>query len=215
MKKFVIGDIHGHNTELVKVLTASNFNKDTDTLICLGDVCDRGIEVLESIKTLSEIKNLIFILGNHDLWTMEYINGEISIQDEAFWLKQGGNMTKYSIANDKPFVLEFLKKAKQYHIDNHRLFIHAGILPNSKVEDNDPNMLLWDRNMVLAAKLAGTLEDNVIVYYDELFCGHTITQIYDSSVPLHLSNVWMMDTGVAYGGKLSIMDIDTKQIWQE
>jgi serine/threonine protein phosphatase 1 len=33
-------------------------------------------------------------------------------------------------------------------------------------------------------------------------------------VPMKRCNVWNLDTGAGYHGKLSIMDIDTKQYWQ-
>ena len=34
------------------------------------------------------------------------------------------------------------------------------------------------------------------------------------SVPMNRCNVWNMDTGCGWNGRLSIMDIDTKEVWQ-
>lgn len=222
MNKFVIGDIHGHHAELLDVLTVSEIDSDNDMLICLGDVCDRGPKVLECIQTLSKFKNLIYILGNHDQWTLMYLNGEFnpasnsrsSFQEYHSWLSQGGQKTINSIMNDKEFVLNFLGKSKKYFVDNYKLFVHGGIFPDTKAENNPDYMLLWDRNMVSSARYAGTFEDKIVTHYDEVFCGHTPTQAYNSTLPLKLSNVWMMDTGMAYNGKISIMNVDSKVFWQ-
>ena len=32
--------------------------------------------------------------------------------------------------------------------------------------------------------------------------------------PMHAANVWNLDTGAGHDGKLTIMDVDTKQFWQ-
>ena len=50
--------------------------------------------------------------------------------------------------------------------------------------------------------------------YEDIFVGHTPTQAFDSEVPLHLGNIWLMDTGAGWTGKLSIMDVETKEFWQ-
>ena len=50
--------------------------------------------------------------------------------------------------------------------------------------------------------------------YDEIFIGHTPTTNYDTDAPMHKCNVWNVDTGAAFQGKVSMMDIDTKEFWQ-
>jgi serine/threonine protein phosphatase 1 len=49
--------------------------------------------------------------------------------------------------------------------------------------------------------------------YKEVFVGHTTTTRI-SDIPFEKNNVWFMDTGGGFEGKLSIMDIDTHQFWQ-
>ena len=34
------------------------------------------------------------------------------------------------------------------------------------------------------------------------------------TVPMNRCNVWNLDTGAGYRGKLTIMDIDSKEYWQ-
>jgi hypothetical protein len=35
-----------------------------------------------------------------------------------------------------------------------------------------------------------------------------------STVPVNFANVWNIDTGAAFKGPLSIIDADTKEVWQ-
>ncbi len=70
MKRYVIGDIHGRYKALKEVLKKSNFNYDTDKLIVLGDVVDGGVNTYEVVEELLKIKNLIYILGNHDVFLL-------------------------------------------------------------------------------------------------------------------------------------------------
>ena len=46
------------------------------------------------------------------------------------------------------------------------------------------------------------------------YIGHTPTLYYNVDVPMQGCNVWNIDTGAAFTGRLSIMDIDTKQFCQ-
>jgi serine/threonine protein phosphatase 1 len=50
--------------------------------------------------------------------------------------------------------------------------------------------------------------------FNEIYIGHTPTLFYDQDFPMNGANVWNIDTGAAFKGKLSILDIDTKEYWQ-
>ncbi|MBM3246586.1 MAG: hypothetical protein FJZ13_04585, partial [Candidatus Omnitrophica bacterium] len=38
--------------------------------------------------------------------------------------------------------------------------------------------------------------------------------VYNTLQPIHVCNVWNIDTGAGWSGKLTIMDVDTKEYWQ-
>ena len=65
-RTFVLGDLHGNIKALKQVLKTSSFKYNKDELIVLGDVCDGWAYVNECIDELLKIKNLKFIMGNHD-----------------------------------------------------------------------------------------------------------------------------------------------------
>jgi serine/threonine protein phosphatase 1 len=50
--------------------------------------------------------------------------------------------------------------------------------------------------------------------FSEIYIGHTPTIFYGETEPMNAENMWNIDTGAAFTGKLSIMDINTKQFWQ-
>ena len=86
-KSFVIGDIHGAYRAVEQCFERSNFDMDEDLLICLGDVCDGWPDVYEVFKILLKIKNLEYIIGNHDYWALQWMNTGYS---KDIWLNQGG-----------------------------------------------------------------------------------------------------------------------------
>jgi serine/threonine protein phosphatase 1 len=208
-RTFVIGDIHGAHRALLQCLERSAFNNETDHLICLGDVCDGWPETQEAIDELLKIKNLVYLLGNHDFWTLEWMRGGIA---EDIWLSQGGTATIKSYPNGIPSRhIEFLEKAHPYFILNKKLFVHAGINPRIPVEGQSLQTLLWDRNLartVLHLQEKG-LEEN-LSGYEEIYIGHTPV------LPpiVHACEVWLVDTGAGWDGVLSMMNIDTKELFQ-
>ena len=50
--------------------------------------------------------------------------------------------------------------------------------------------------------------------FSEIYIGHTPVTRIGHTKPVNVANVWNVDTGAAFKGPLTIMDIDTKEIWQ-
>jgi serine/threonine protein phosphatase 1 len=50
--------------------------------------------------------------------------------------------------------------------------------------------------------------------FKEIYIGHTPTTNYGVDTPIQAVNVFDVDTGAAFNGKLSIVDVDTKEYWQ-
>lgn len=59
-------------------------------------------------------------------------------------------------------------------------------------------------------------EASKVSSYKEVYLGHTPTISFDEkqTLPLPMGNVILMDTGAAFTGQLSVMDRDTKKVWQ-
>lgn len=218
-----MGDIHGRHKALKEVLKKSNFDYKKDKLIVLGDVADGGYNTYEVVEELLKIKNLIYIIGNHDEWFMNHIKSGWA---EEIWLQQGGSDTLRSYGasvitakrhwEDSRIDTtnlkipkthqEFFNKGKYYHIEDKMLFVHGGFRPEVGVGGETKQILLWDRDLIKYAR-AG----NFIKPYDWVFVGHTTTQTYGLTQPIRYRNLFMLDCGAGWSGKLCIMDIDTKR----
>lgn len=218
MKKFAIGDIHGNFKAFKQCLERSSFDFENDELICLGDMTDGYPEVKECFDLFLTIKNRSYILGNHDFWSLEWATKGIK---DDIWVSQGGASTIKSY--EGKMVEEHLKVLKEAHLclevvtdSAKRLFVHGGIDPNQKnLAKQDPDTCLWDRRLFENAKKSHCSKpDYKYAGYDEIFIGHTTTQRYGSSVPLHYCNIWNLDTGAGWFGRLTIMNIETKEFFQ-
>lgn len=204
---FVIGDIHGALRALRQCLERSHFDYENDQLICLGDVSDGWPETKASVEELRKIKNLTYILGNHDTWTLDWM---ISGRVEPVWYDQGGKATIESYREGVPAShIEFFRNALPYYLRDNKLFVHAGIDPWRPLEEQDEETFLWDRALAsLALRQQDLTGEKKISTFDEIYIGHT--PIPERS-PIQSLGVWLMDTGAGWSGVLSMMNIDTKE----
>lgn len=207
MRTFVLGDIHGAFKALKQVLARSSFDYQNDRLICLGDVVDGWPQTKEAIDELLKIENLIYLMGNHDIWARQWMETR---EGEEIWLDQGGRATCDSYKAGVPANhVSFFRSAYDYFVEDNKLFVHAGILPGLKAEECSPEILCWDRSLVrMAMDLEKKNTPRQLTPYDEVYVGHTPI---GSPHPVKYCEVWMVDTGAAWSGVLSIMNIETKE----
>ena len=176
-------------------------------------MCDGWPEVYEATDELLKVKNLVFIIGNHDDWALTWAK---TGQVPEIWLAQGGKATIESYSRSFPSDhIRLLSQAKEYHIEKNKLFVHGGIKPFVEPCEQDKSIFIWNRELVNLALKKKTLNDeNQITRFTEVYVGHTPTINYESDKPVHACEVWLMDTGAGWHGKLSMMNIDTKEIFQ-
>ena len=226
MSTYVIGDIHGGLKALIQLLNKMEI-KDEDLLVFLGDYVDgwsESAQVIQFIKELSDKINCVFIKGNHDAWCEEWLKSDYV---NPTWYMHGGKETMESYAGfSKEHKLEhheFFKSMPLYHIDTEsRLFIHAGFTSMHGVEKEPVketfcyDRTLWEMALSLDKSISkdSELYPNRLKHYSEIFIGHTPTINFNSFEPMHAANVWNIDTGAAFFGKLSGMNIDTKEYFQ-
>ena len=229
MRKFVLGDIHGGLKAIHQVLERANVTKN-DTLIFLGDFVDGWSEspaVLDFLIALQKKQSCIFIRGNHDELLLDWLLGNNENIDEKLWFQHGGEATVKSYQNidaeTKEKHIDFLKSLQDYYLDDeNRLFIHAGFTNMKGVEHEFFKPLFyWDRTLwETALAIDNQLSKDAITYplrlkiYNEIFIGHTPVTKIDETIPVNKACVWNVDTGAAFKGKLTIMDVDTKEFWQ-
>jgi serine/threonine protein phosphatase 1 len=244
MKTWVMGDIHGRHKALLECLKKSNFDYEKDTLILLGDIVDGGYNTYLCVEELLKIKNVIFVRGNHDKFFIDFMNngyskglwihqgGKNTLNSYGYNVKclQTNYYDKYEedcFINDKGNIpvthQHFFNTSKFYHIQDDMLFVHGGFNDKYDITDksihkddegndvphNTPFVLMWDRDLIHTAitrKIKG---------FKHVFVGHTTTQFFNYiTTPITNHNVTMLDTGAGWDGRLTIMDIETKEYWQ-
>ena len=111
--------------------------------------------------------------------------------------------------------IEFLENGRLWLEVGNQLFVHAGFNPNIPLDGQATHILAWDRMLIDVAWNLHILDkDCKISKYEEIFIGHTPTQNYNIEGPIHACNIWLLDTGAGWSGRLTIMDIKTKEFWQ-
>jgi serine/threonine protein phosphatase 1 len=229
-RTLVIGDIHGGLKALKQVLERAKVTQE-DKLIFLGDYVDgwsESAQVIAYLIQLNESQECVFVRGNHDVWCYEWL-----LQpnyENGIWEAHGGKETIASYVKTDYLSQEthkgFFKALKNYHIDkDNRLFLHAGFTSMHGVgkEQYESNYYfdrtLWEASLLAekvgTAKLQGTpYASKRLSHYKEIYIGHTPTIRYGEGAPMKAYNLWNIDTGAAFTGRLSVLDIDTKEYWQ-
>lgn len=233
MRTFCMGDTHGNYKGLLQCLERSGFDKEKDTLIQLGDICDGWGETSECVDELLTIKNLIAIRGNHDVWCYDWFKWGLT---PILWTEQGGKATMESYVRTGNIASHSHRKFWENQIDwyiddQNRLFIHAGWAYKEADFPESANYKVnagtiakechWDRSLInnaISTKIF--IEKDVPEYnkkiqkalgeFKEVYIGHTAM----NGEPKNYLNLWNLDTGSGWYGVLTIMNIDTKEYWQ-
>lgn len=227
MKRTIaIGDIHGGLKALIQLLEKIELQQE-DQLIFLGDYVDGWSDSANVISYLIKLKKnhqCTFIRGNHDDLAYHWLKtGEKNEQ----WLEHGGlsSIDAYQniTSSEKEEHLAFFEQMLNYYIDSeNRLFVHAGFtnLKGPEFEYHD-TAFYWDRTLwETALAVDDSIPKNHKFYpkrfllFEEIFIGHTPVTRIGEKEPTNFVNVWNVDTGAAFKGKLSAIDINSKKIWQ-
>lgn len=225
-KTYVVGDLHGGLLGLKQLLERVPVTPE-DTLIFLGDYVDGWSDSAATIDFLIQLKEkqkCIFIRGNHDDLVMQYLLGK-EMSDN--WVKHGGQSSKDGYAQlsdkEKNKHIDFYKNLLDYHIDNsNRMYCHAGFQnQNGPEAEWYKTAFYWDRTLW---EMVCAMDPNIkpgdlhypkrLALYSEIYIGHTPVTKIGATTPVNRANVWNIDTGAAFTGPITIIDVVTKEYWQ-
>ncbi len=211
---YAVGDIHGCLTQLIalhKAIEADLAARPVAAplLVHIGDYVDRGPDtagVVERLRHGPPIAGLptVNLKGNHEQTMIEALAGERAAGTD--WLFHGGKpaLASYGIDPDGPREawraavpeahLAFLNGLTMMHREGGYLFVHAGIRPGIRLEEQAPEDLLRIRQPFLFT------EQNlgaVVVH------GHTPVK-----TPVVRANRIGIDTGAVFGGRLTCLVLE-------
>ncbi len=208
---YVVGDLHGCYSKLIRKLRELNFNFNKDILISVGDLVDRGLENEKCFNLLKE-HWFVAVKGNHeDFCEKGFLNKSIAYSHKAYnnggaWFYKLNEDSQEYISNrfkQLPILLEIAYKNKRFG------FVHADV-PNEdwnelkkeiKLNSSDngrkvEDLCLWSRDVVYKDTIT-------IKNIDNVFLGHTVLDKIKQ-----VGNCTFLDTGAVFGGELSIVNLN-------
>lgn len=217
MTRYATSDIHGNFKALKQVLDKVDFDNEADTLIVVGDVCDGYGYTYEVVERLLKIKNMHFLMGNHDAWFMNNIDTGWA---ERIWTSQGGSETiksykqhGYSYNKIPKTHRDFFNSAKYWLELDQILFVHGGFdYPKvSHPSNDDPQNLIWDRSFLKRCRNRLKVKG-----WKKIFIGHTTTELEGAEPKMmnyyhDAAKIFQIDCGAGYKGRLCLINIDTEK----
>lgn len=222
-----MSDIHGCYREYQKALEKIAFS-DTDLLYIIGDIVDRGPDVVSVLEDVMGRKNVRLLAGNHEYMGLRVL-GKIcqvgglaaalgAMRDDELrgcfnWMYDGGSRTLEQLERGGDGLLRraaaFLAELPLYEEvsagGRDFLLVHAGLepfRPGKPLEDYSPAELLFHR------------ADYSRPYFSDrlTITGHTPTFFSDrgrGGYILHRNNHIAIDCGCVYGYRLGVYCLET------
>lgn len=192
MNYFIVGDIHGCYFTFKQMLD-QHWNRDTEVLIQVGDLVDRGKHAPATVELARSLvanypEQAVILKGNHDFEMTEHFRNPPNYT----WLSQGGTGTIGQYAASERDIQQdsdWLSRLPLFW-QNDVLFVsHAGIAKYAEDPFNEETAdgILWNRSRLMNL---GKLQ----------VVGHTPQEKpgFDAE-----SNAWYIDTGAVYGRYLT------------
>jgi bis(5'-nucleosyl)-tetraphosphatase (symmetrical) len=161
MTDYVVGDIQGCFDSLIALLDQIEFNKEHDTLYCVGDLVNRGPKSLETLEFLHSLgKSAKVVLGNHDLHL-------ISCHYGIRGLKKNDTAQSVLASPKADFYINWLRQQPLIIYNNEKDFVisHAGLYPKWTLKQGlyyseiFCNMLKSNKYLILLEKIYGNKPD--------------------------------------------------------
>jgi serine/threonine protein phosphatase 1 len=154
---YVIADLHGRFDLLQAALDtiAEHARGRPFKIVTLGDYVDRGPQSRQVIGRLMAAQaagmNLICLKGNHEYMmhralTRSWFASASRARCLSWWKHNGGDSTLASYGSEVPSNhLRWMKNLPTIHVDEHRIFVHAGVDPTRTLDEQTDEFLLWHR----------------------------------------------------------------------
>ena len=126
MAVYVIGDVQGCYSSLVRLLEKIQFDQAKDKLWFCGDLVNRGPESLQTLRFVRSLgDSAITVLGNHDLHLL-------AIYHTRQVVSESNSLSEILLSPDCEELIAWLQSQSMIHYDEDLNFVlvHAGIDAN-------------------------------------------------------------------------------------
>lgn len=222
MKTFVMGDSHGAHKAVQQALKEAQYDPTRDKLIVLGDTQDGWSQAPELTEMYMKLETIcedrfIYILGNHDAAFIEWYDG--GCRKHIMYGHGAAVTTHIYLKLNEDWIgshAEWYRRQRHCYLDDqNRFFVHAGWDAGFTFDNPvqyETQEYLWNRSFWDGMFKGRNYAKDI----NEVYIGHSPTVRYKpfEDKPMNRRNVWNLDTGAAFTGRVTVMDIDTKEFWQ-
>jgi predicted phosphodiesterase len=200
-RTLVIGDVHGCARELQKLLE----NVQPTRVILVGDLFTKGPDPI-GVWKLIQSYSMQAVLGNHDVWLLKIISGEVKPRPKHMRIVE--LLNKHAIGWDKwlmarPLFLELASFT----------VVHAGLHPSGSLEKTSTEMAILMRQWPMDKLNAPHWHEQYTGDRGVIF-GHDARQglVYTrrGGKPFLIG----LDTGCVYGKKLTGYLLENDELFQ-
>ena len=136
--------------------------------------------------------------------------------------KEDSLFTNLNIKDIPKKHVDFFNNQLNYYVDkNNNCFVHGGFNKYYPINKQpDPYIYFWDRSLwysMIDTTIGEPIKSKVFYGVDNfknIFIGHTPTINWDTDKPMNSDILYNIDTGAGFTGRLTIMDVETKDYWQ-
>ena len=198
---YAVGDVHGR-LDLLQTAWATiqeDNGGQAGRVVFLGDYVDRGPDsrgVVEFLMRAQASAEVTCLKGNHEQMMVDALRGAAPM---SWWIDNGGDATLASYGRAvTPEHLDWMAGLPLMDRDAHRVYVHAGLMPNVPVEEQDEEACLWIRERFLRAP-GDQLPAHVVHGHTPFWAGKP-----DPRQPELLEHRTNLDTGAYMTGVLTI-----------
>ncbi|RVU38602.1 hypothetical protein EOI86_04805 [Hwanghaeella grinnelliae] len=201
---YIVGDVHGCHDMLMDALSGLSFEPGYDRLFSVGDLIDRGPASLSCLRLIRE-PWFFAVLGNHEQMMLETPDGG----DDSMWFRNGGDWYARLTADERreadSLKTDLAALPRRIIVEDkagNRIGVsHAqphGPEFSARMDNRSAYELVWGRSVIHSRRPYDMNDVDLTVH------GHTPV---DRVTPVgrHL----FIDTGAVYGGKLSVLTVDS------
>ncbi len=228
MATWVVGDVHGCLEQLDLLLVELSFKKGQDDLVFVGDLVDRGPESVGVVRRVREL-GARCVLGNHDEKHIRYRRHEAeklknpSYKNPMKFDEEHAGIAMSLSEED----LAFLKAMPlTLRLGPKLVVVHAG-LEADRPADSQSGAAIRVRHVDGKGRMATTGDPTKVpeggVYWnrrwkgpESVIYGHNVHGLKEPNVYECSPGVFAygIDTGCAFGGRLTAMNAETKEMVQ-
>lgn len=215
------GDIHGCIEEFEELLNKLSYDLNNDRLILLGDLLDRGpdpVAVVQRARTM----NLECVMGNHDYKFIKWLRSQgsrMDVYDRKDYYNQLSDEDIQYIANMPTYI----------ELDD-VIAVHAGLKPGILLSNQKKDDMMYLRYTDANRKFISLKTINKVgkeaagaIFWTEFWhgpksvvYGHNVHSYDEPFIEEKSPGVtcYGLDTGCCFGGRLSALIWETKEIVQ-